>query len=224
METAPGVPTGVQDLIARLRDQGVQAGKKEAEGILQEARAQAAQLLAQARAESDRLRAKAHDEIQAEQAAAREALQLAFRDTELRIQSELRAAFEQYVRRLVATELEQEDLIRQVILQIAGRAGALLPAGQPAEILLNKDWFAAGANAEEPSDEEKKQAGRLLLGISRDMLREGVELRPSGVKEAGVRIRLKGKDLEIDLRDRVLSDLLLGCLTPRYRAIAEGME
>ena len=82
----------------------------------------------------------------------------------------------------------------------------------------------ADLDAAEPSEPEKKQFGRLMLGISRDMLREGVELKPSGGNQAGIRIRLKGKDLEIDLRDRVLSDLLLGCLTPRYRAIAEGME
>ena len=44
------------------------------------------------------------------------------------------------------------------------------------------------------------------------------------LKEAGIRIRLTGKDLEIDLREHVLSGLLLKCLTPRYRAIAEGME
>ena len=70
METAPGVPTGVQELITRLRDQGVQAGKQEADRLVGEAREQADRMVAQAREETDRLRAKAHDEIQAEQAAA----------------------------------------------------------------------------------------------------------------------------------------------------------
>ncbi len=224
METAPGVPSGVQELIAKLRDQGVQAGREEADRLLKEARDQAEQMVAQARAESEQLRAKAHDEIQAEQTAAREALQLAFRDTELRVKSELKAAFEQYVRRLVTAELGEQDVIRQMILQIAGQAAALIPDDQPVEILLGRDWFAPEGDAGEPSEQDKKQLGQLMLGISRDMLREGVELNPSGEKESGIRIRLKGKDLEIDLRDRVLSELLLKCLTPRYRAIAEGKE
>jgi V/A-type H+-transporting ATPase subunit E len=51
-----------------------------------------------------------------------------------------------------------------------------------------------------------------------------VELKPHGEVHAGIRVRLVGQDLEIDLSDRALSDLLLEHLTPRYRAIVTGEE
>jgi V/A-type H+-transporting ATPase subunit E len=56
------------------------------------------------------------------------------------------------------------------------------------------------------------------------MLREGVELKPSRDLNRGIRIRLIGEDLEIDLSDQALSDLLLENLLPRYRAIVRGEE
>jgi V/A-type H+-transporting ATPase subunit E len=64
----------------------------------------------------------------------------------------------------------------------------------------------------------------LVLGISGDMLREGVDLKPSEDISGGIRIRLVGEDLEIDLSDQAISDLLLQNLLPRYRAIVTGAE
>jgi V/A-type H+-transporting ATPase subunit E len=224
METEAGTPTGVKELIARLRDQGVRAGKEEADRLLREAGDQAAQMVARAQAEAAQIRDKAHTEIQAERDAAREAIQLAFRDTELRIKSELKGAFRQHVRRLVTAELGDPEVMRRLILQIAGQAAATVPQGRPVEILLGRDWFSSTGDPAALPEEDRKRLGQLLLGISRDMLREGVELKPSGEKEAGIRIRLVGQDLEIDLSDETLSRLLLRCLNPRYRAIVQGVE
>jgi V/A-type H+/Na+-transporting ATPase subunit E len=224
METETGAPTGVKELIARLRDQGVRAGKEEAERLLKEAREQASQMVARAQTEAAQIRDKAHGEIQAERDAAREAIQLAFRDTELRIKSEFKGAFQQYVRRLVTAELGDREVLRRLILQIAGQAAATVPEGRPVEILVSRDWFTSAGDPAALPEGDRKRLDQLLLGLSRDMLREGVELRPSGQKEAGIRIRLVGQDLEIDLSDETLSRLLLQCLNPRYRAIVQGVE
>ncbi len=56
------------------------------------------------------------------------------------------------------------------------------------------------------------------------MLREGVDLKPSGETNGGMRVRLVGEDLEIDLSDEALSELLLGYLIPRFRAIVTGVD
>ena len=94
--------SGVQDLIARIRDDGVQAGRQEAEQILADARRQAARMIEEARSEVEEMRQKARAEIENEETAALEALKLAARDTGLRLEAEVVSAFESCVKRLVS--------------------------------------------------------------------------------------------------------------------------
>ena len=224
METAPGVPTGVKELIARLRDDGVKAGKKEADRLVKDAWTEAQQVVKQARAEARQLREQAHQEIEAERAAANEAIHMSFRDTELKVKSELKSTFEQHVRRLVTAELEDKDVLKGLILQIAGRVSPMIEPDQEMEVSISQKWSEAQGESDTVSPEGKDYLGKAILGITRDMLREGVELRPDGVQGAGIQVKLIGKDLEIDLSDKTLTDLLLKFLTPRYRAIVAGVE
>ena len=103
------VPSGVQSLISRLRDEGVKAGQQEADRLVQEAQHQAVQILSQAKAEAEDLREMARRQVEADRVASHEAIQMAFRDTLLKLGSELRAAFSAHVKRLVSMELEELD-------------------------------------------------------------------------------------------------------------------
>ena len=67
-------------------------------------------------------------------------------------------------------------------------------------------------------------ARKVTLGISADMLREGIQLVPVDHEHGGVRVELVGEDVEVDLSERTVADLLLAQLLPRYRAITEGVE
>lgn len=66
--------SGVQELINRIRDQGVQAARSEGEQLLLEARQQANELIAQARAESDAIREKTQADMEAYKTASLDAL------------------------------------------------------------------------------------------------------------------------------------------------------
>lgn len=224
MADLPNVPSGVQELIGRLRGEGVKAGKEEAERVLQEARQQADQIVTQAKAEADQIRNQARTEIEAERKAAGEAIQTAFRDTELKLESEIKAAFADYVRRLVSMELRDKDFLRQLILAIFGRATSQLQKDQPAEIRLSDELFVADEKETRLTDEGRDRFRHLVLGISGEMLRKGIELAPAGTDDGGMRVRLVGEDLEIDLSEKALSDLLLSFLIPRFRAIVTGVD
>ena len=80
--------SGVQELISRIRDDGVQAGKEEAERLVVQARREAARLLADAQAQADEMRQKASAEIESVKHAALEALKLAARDSELQLEAD----------------------------------------------------------------------------------------------------------------------------------------
>ncbi|MBW2057573.1 MAG: hypothetical protein JRH07_16360 [Deltaproteobacteria bacterium] len=225
MTDAPKAPSEVQKLIDRLRDEGVKAGRQEAERVLGEARKQAEQILVQARAEADELRDRALTEIEADRAAAREAIQLAFRDTGLKLQSEVKAAFAAHLRRLVSVELEDKDFLRQLILFFFGRSIPETTEDRPVELLLSDELFVAEEKGTRVlTDQGRERLRHFVLGISGEMLREGVELKPSGDSNGGMRIRLVGEDLEIDLSDKALSELLLSYLIPRFQAIVSGVD
>jgi V/A-type H+-transporting ATPase subunit E len=216
--------SGVQELISRLRDEGVQTGQQEAERIAREAEEQAAQIVAQAKAEAEEMLGKARAEIESNRAAAQEELKLAVRDTQLSLQSEVRARFADHVRRLVTLELQDRDFLQKIILAIAGAATADLPEDQRVELLMPSELFVSDREGEELTAQGKERLRRLVLAISAEMLREGVELNPCGGIGAGFRVRLVGEDLEIDLTDKALSDVMLKHLTPRLKAIFRGME
>jgi len=225
MTDAAKVSSGVQALINRLRDDGVKAGQEKADQVLREAREQAAQIVAQAKIEATDMLNKARSDIETEKAAANESLRVAIRDTELKMEAELKADFAAHVKRLVSVEMRDKEFLRQLILAIAGLAAGDKACGeQPVDVLLPKELFETEEQGTRLTEEGRDRMRHLVLGITGEMLLEGVELKPSEEMSGGIRIRMVGEDLEIDLSDKAISELLLEFLLPRYRAIVTGAE
>jgi len=219
------VASGVQELINRLRDEGVKAGREKSDQVLRDAQEEASRIVAQAQAEAEEILSKARSDIETEKSAAIESLRVAIRDTELKMEAELKADFSAHVRRLVSVEMQDKEFLRQVILSIAGMAaGDKACEGQPVEVLLPKELFETDEKVTRLTAEGKDRMRHMVLGISADMLREGVDLKPAEDIRGGIRVRMVGEDLEIDLSDQAISDLLLQNLLPRYRAIVTGAE
>ena len=114
--------SGVQELINRLRDEGVKAGREKSDQVLREAQQEASRIEAQAKAEAEEMLNKARSEIEAEKVTALESLRVAIRDTELKMEAELKTTFAAHVKRLVSVELRDVKFLRQIILAIAGLA------------------------------------------------------------------------------------------------------
>lgn len=210
--------SGVQALISRIRDDGVQAGQSKAEEIIDQARREAARLVNDARAEAKETRRKAAEEIESDRRAALEALKMAARDARLQLEAEVTAAFAQHVKRLVAPVTHDGTFIRTLILALAGQAAEQYPPDQELEILVSD--LLAGREDQNPELERRIVEG--VLGISGEMLREGVEIIPDSDVPGGARVRVVGENVEIDLTDDAIAALLLKHLLPRYRQILDG--
>ncbi|MEC4747248.1 hypothetical protein [Methylomicrobium sp. Wu6] len=209
--------TSVQALIDRIRDQGVQSANREAARILAEAEAKASHLLAEAQKQVEQLRAKATADIEAEQAAAQEALKLSARDTVKRLKNVVAAAFETFVRRLVTTATQDRELMKNLILVLAGHSAEEFIKEKKIQILLSEAILTG------QSDPKLRDLGKqTILSLSSDMLREGVELIPSSSVEGGAKVRLVGEQLEIDLSDKAISKMLAAHLLPRFQTILTG--
>lgn len=219
MSEAGKTTHGVQDLIDRIRDQGVKAAEAEASRIIREAEARAAKLLAEAKAETERLREEAGKAIEAERNAGMEALRLSARDAVLLLKSRISSEFEVFVKRLVTSASRNEDIIKDLVLVLAGRAVDEFIRDREIQILLSEALFTGTV------DEKLRAHGKnTILALSSDMLREGVELIPAAGLEGGARVRLVQDELEIDLSDQAVTRLLKQTMLPRFRRILEGLE
>jgi len=220
MEDKAPQASGIQDLIGRIRDDGVEAGQARADEIIAEARSEGARLLAEAKSQAEQTQKKASAEIESFKSAALEALKLAARDTRLQLEAEVLAAFEEHVKRLVAPVGYDGSFVRALVLVLAGQTAQEYPRDQQLEILVS-DLLAGREEENEDLDRVIRES---VLGISGNMLREGVEIIPSSEVPGGARVRVVGEDLEIDLTDEAISKLLLKHLLPRYRSILDGSE
>jgi len=201
------VTSGVQDLINRLKDDGVKAGRDEAQRMTDEAQEKAINIVTKARTEAEELMKSTRAEIEVEKNAAIESLKIAIRDTELMLESKLKTVFADHVRHLVSKELGDNELLKQLVLKIAGSSSSDIPKDKEMDLLVAKE-----------------KLDPLVLAISGTVLREGLQIKSSDTDNAGILIRMKGEDVEIDLSDNAISEILLKHLLPRYRAILTGVE
>ncbi|KIC47416.1 hypothetical protein RA28_07260 [Ruegeria sp. ANG-S4] len=214
---------GVDALIDRLRNDGVAAGQAEAEKLRSEAKAEAARILADAKREADDYQKKARTESDNYREAGEEALNTAMRDAVLTMKAGLTDRFKKDVERLVTKEMADPDLLKQMILEVVGRAteGAKLD-GKVQVILPTK--IATQEDIKQNADDI--QSGKLtkyVLGLTAKMLKENVELHASDDTQEGIRVRAEDQGVVLDLSDKAVASLLMEHLQPRFRAVLEGV-
>jgi V/A-type H+-transporting ATPase subunit E len=210
---------GVQELIDRIRSEGVAKGRSESETLMASARQQAVQILDAARQDASRIEAAAHAEADVLRKNAEDALRLASRDAVLALKEALRDNFIAKVRRLVSHTMQDRSFLERLILEVARRA---VPedAGK-VEVLLPADVVSFEELKKNPQDLAQNSLSRFVLELSSEVLREGLTFNPAEDNRPGMRVQLKDNDVEIDLTDEAVADLLVEHLAPRFRALME---
>lgn len=217
--------SGVDALIAKLRDEGVSAGRAEAENIVSDAKATAERILSKARAEADQHLSAARKEADAYRQAGEEALKTAMRDAVLEMKAGMMQKFGADVKRLVSHHMQDPEILKNMILAIAGRVreGAGLSDGDAVDIILPANVIGIEELRQNPEELGKGQVTGFVLGLTGDMLREGVTFRSSDDMGPGIRVEVKDKDIVLDVSEEAVAGLLLQHLQPRFRAILEGI-
>lgn len=219
------VSSGVDALIERLRDEGVTAGRNEADKLLADARAEAKQVLDKANADARARLETARMEADAYLAAGQEALKTAMRDTLLDMRMMLMERFSTDVKRLMGHELQDKKVLRRMILEVAGRTrdGGELSEADDLEFILPAEVVELEELRNNPEQVRKGKVTEFVLGLTSEMLRQGISFSASEDVTTGIRVQVKGKDIEIDLTEEAVAVLLLQHLQPRFRAILEGV-
>lgn len=217
------VSAGVQALIDRLRQEGVEKGQAEAEQIVNDARSRAEWIVTQARQEADKMLSKAKAESDSLKRAGQEALNVAARDTVLTLKSQLTQRFAREVRRLVGEEAAKQELLQKLILEVAGRVKDDVAEAQAVEVLLPRHVVGLQELSRNSTELEEGILTHFVQLIGRDLLREGITFGMADDDEAGLRLRLVENEVVLDLSDRAIANVLLQHLQPRFRALLEGM-
>ena len=214
---------GVQTLINRIRDEAVSAGKQHADQLLEQAHREAAKIIAEAKTQASVLHTQSHQDIKAQEAAALADLRTASRDTILSLKANVTSAFERYVHRLVSAATMEPETIKCLVLVLAGHAVDDFIGDKSIKIAINALLFS-DKQTDTDMAQLNKQLSNVVLGLSADMLRDGVELIASDDVQGGARVTLLDEDVEIDLSGKAITQLLLQFLSPRFIAIIEGVE
>ncbi len=208
METQHPIGQGVQELIDRLHEEGIKSGREESENILREAKREAARILKEAEEEAERLRRESHAAIEAERKAAHEMLQAAGRDAILTLREQLMMQFEHHIKRVVNAKMDEAGFLEKMLLAIA--RGALSKEElESLEVLVGTGGM------------EEAEADRFIEGLMARELESGITIAPYGGR--GILLKISNGDVVIDLGREAVSELIFSLLTPRYRAIFEGV-
>lgn len=199
---------GVEDLIDRLKTDGVVKGQSEAEAIVADAKRQAMSILDAARNEAESIVKAAKSEADRVRQTSNQALQLASRDAILKLRESFTLQFENRIRKLVGEELKDTETLGKMILEVAGKMRPS-DAETRSEILLPLDA------------PENDPLVSYVTGVTRAMLREGVAFGVGDDVNAGIKVKLADKDVEIDMTDEALSAFLARFLVPRFRHIMD---
>jgi V/A-type H+-transporting ATPase subunit E len=224
MRSAADAAPGVKALIERLRNEGVAAGRSEAERIVAEAEQRAATIVAQAEAKARQLVDHAQREADALKAAGENALEVAARDAVLRLRSQLSSRLSDEVRRLMGDATRDHALLKQMILEVAGhgRRDYNLDAQARLQIVLPEEVVGIEELRRKPEELKEGTLTHFVVALAGEMLRNGVEFT-SAPGFGGIKLRLVDSEVEIDLTDRAIAGIILEHLQPRFRAVMEGI-
>ncbi|WP_440996200.1 hypothetical protein [Arhodomonas sp. SL1] len=222
--TAPGASSGVEALLERLRDEGVEAGRERARHIVADAERRATWMIEQAERDAEGIREEARREAKHLEHSAREAVRTAARDTILEMQATLTHRFRAHLHWLVRETLSEESLLRELVLELAARAREDTPldADGDVEFILPRDVVGLEELRRNPEELREGSLSHFVVAMARDVLREGVRFT-AGDHEHGLRVRLTDHDMEIDITEAAVAELLLEHLQPRFRAMLEGI-
>jgi V/A-type H+/Na+-transporting ATPase subunit E len=221
-QATPAVESaGVDNLIQRLRDDGIEQGRSQAEALVTAAQKQASDIVAAAQQEAESILAKAKEEAGKLKAAGESAIGLAMRDTILSLEDELVKEFRNRLVHLIKGLLADPAFLQRLILEVASKA---VPAstGKRAELLLPAEIVSLEDLRRKPEQATPGTLMHFVLSLGGGMLREGMSFGVADDSEAGIRVRLVDDDVRIDLTESAISELLLRHMLPRFRALLRG--
>jgi len=209
MKTPESSNTNLNDLIQKIKSEGVEEAEKKSEEIIKEARLAASEILDKAGQDAEAITRKAEEEIRKKESIGKMALEQAARDIILSIRISLTEVFDSLIKREYQTVLSGKTLETVLIKLIEGwqkdEMGKL-----NIELLLSE------------SDRNVLLEG--FLSRLNEEVKMGIELKVHPNIEGGFRVGIKGGHVYHDFTDEGIADVLAEYLNPRFYNFIDSLK
>ncbi len=197
----------LQELIDRIKKDGVKAAEDRTAEILKEAEASAEHIVSEAKESAKAIVEKAEAEAQQFKEAGIEAIRQAGRDMVLNVKSSLMEIFEAVLNREIKEALSIKVLSEALLALIKAWGKKRV---EDVQLLL--------------SEKQRDEVADYLLGELSEELKRGTEIKPSPNVEAGFRITEKDGAAFYDFTESGLAEFLMEYLNPKVAGILEGKQ
>ncbi|OHC04075.1 MAG: hypothetical protein A3H23_00965 [Planctomycetes bacterium RIFCSPLOWO2_12_FULL_40_19] len=201
--------TNLNDIIQKIKAEGIEEAERRSEEIIKEARLTASKILNKAGLDAEAITKEAEEEIRKKEGIGKMALEQAARDIILSIQTSLTEIFDSLIKREYQTVLSGKTLEAILIKLIKGwkkdEMGEL-----NIELLLSE------------SDRNALLEG--FLSKLNEEIKTGIELKAHPNIEKGFRVGVKGSHVYHDFTDEGLAEVLAEYLNPRFYKFIDSLK
>ena len=197
----------LQELIDKIKKEGIESASEEATKIKKDADAEASRIVAAARKEADELVNRGKADAERSEKAGKAALEQASRNLLLAFRVEIQSLLDKIVAEATASAYNENTL------------KAILPE-------LLKAWFAKGGADSINLLLSEEDLGKLkswATGALSAELKKGVELKSDRHLEAGFRIAEKDGSAYYDFSSESVAELLSAYLNPQLAELLKGV-
>lgn len=194
----------IQDLVASIRKDGVEAAQKDAQKIIDDAQQKAKEIIAQAQKEAEGMLADTKKEIAVQDQSARASLSQASRDVELSLKKAISAEFD----RLLEVKVEKAFSGKELASLIAAVVKSGMVSASSSEVQVSKSQVA---------DLTKDLA--VELGAE---LKRGLVIRPVDSVDSGFRIADKDGSGFYDFSDEEITQMMKPFLGEELSSLVFG--
>ncbi|MEK6764821.1 MAG: hypothetical protein AABY49_01140 [Planctomycetota bacterium] len=209
MKTPESSNTNLNDLIQKIKSEGIEEAERKSEEIIKEARLTASKILNKAGLDAEAIIKKAEEEIRKKEIIGKMALEQAARDIILSIRTSLTEIFDSLIKREYQTVLSGKTLEAVLIKLIEGwqrdETGDL-----NIELLLSE------------SDRNALLEG--FLSKLNEEIKAGIELKAHPNIEGGFRVGVKGSHVYHDFTDEGIAEVLAEYLNPRFYNFLDSLK
>jgi V/A-type H+-transporting ATPase subunit E len=174
----------IQNLISSIQQDGIDRANKESAAIVADAKEQAASILAQAKEEAEKVREDAKKEVAVFQSNAQLSAEQAKRDAVLAFKQEIQVQFEKILAADVSKALSEKTMATLITAALNG-----------------EDASSYSVEVNEVTDALKQELAQLV--------KAGLEIRPSKKVRSGFRLAAKDGSGYFDCSDEEISKMLM---------------
>jgi V/A-type H+/Na+-transporting ATPase subunit E len=209
MKSEENANTNLNDLIQKIKSEGIEEAERKSEEIIKEAELMASEIVDKARLDAEAITKKTEEEIRKKESISEKALEQAARDIILSIRTSLTEIFDSLIKKEYRNVLSGKTLETVLIKLIEGwqkdETGEL-----NIELLLSE------------SDRNALLEG--FLSRLNEEIKAGIELKVHPNIEGGFRIGVKGSHVYHDFTDEGIADVLAEYLNPRFYNFIDSLK